>query len=105
MNNLSPRLVNKLADIFPGAEHVFRLGLDRASDEVVWKFAQEQGFTLVSRDADFSEMSVLRGHPPKVIWIRRGNYSTSDIEMMLREHSTAILALENDPDTGVLSLL
>jgi predicted nuclease of predicted toxin-antitoxin system len=33
--NLSPRLVNRLADLFPGALHVAQVGLDRATDLAV----------------------------------------------------------------------
>ncbi|HKP51638.1 MAG TPA: DUF5615 family PIN-like protein [Chloroflexia bacterium] len=49
-------------------------------------------------------MSVLRGFPPKVIWVRRGNCSTKEIEEILRQHSAAIQDLDKDPDAGVLSL-
>ncbi|WP_337907231.1 DUF5615 family PIN-like protein [Iningainema tapete] len=31
-------------------------------------------------------MSILQGFPPKIIWIRRGNCSTSQIEGILRSH-------------------
>ena len=34
--NLSPRLVKLLADIFPDANHVFPLGLDESEDTEVW---------------------------------------------------------------------
>ena len=30
------------------------------------------------------ERSVLEGYPPKVIWVRLGNCSTSDVEKLLR---------------------
>jgi predicted nuclease of predicted toxin-antitoxin system len=41
---------------------------------------------IVTKDADFSEFGVVKGFPPKIIWIRRGNCSTSDIETILREN-------------------
>lgn len=62
--NLSPRLAARLADIFPGSSHVFWLELDRAADEVVWEYARAEGYLLVTKDADFSELSTLRGFPP-----------------------------------------
>ena len=34
--NLSPRLVTRLTDIYPGSSHVFLLGLDKAEDSEVW---------------------------------------------------------------------
>lgn len=75
--NLSPRLVAHFADLYPDSRHVYSVGLDRASDVIVWEYAQQNGFVLVTRDVDFSELSLLRGFPPKIIWIRRGNCSTS----------------------------
>jgi predicted nuclease of predicted toxin-antitoxin system len=50
--------------------------MDQADDHEVWNYAQTNGFTIVTRDSDYNELLVLRGFPPKVIWIRRGNCST-----------------------------
>lgn len=102
--NLSPRLVQLLADIFPGSDHVFRLGLDEAGDTKVWEYANENNFTFVTKDADFGDMSVLRGFPPKVIWIRRGNCKTSDIEKILKDNIEVIKKLEDDEMIGLLTL-
>ncbi len=38
--NVSPRLVALLADIFPDSNHVFPLGLDEAEDTDVWQYAK-----------------------------------------------------------------
>jgi hypothetical protein len=38
--NLSHRLVNRLADLFPGALQVAQIGVDRASDLSVWEYAR-----------------------------------------------------------------
>ncbi len=103
-HNLLPRLVDRLADIYPNSQHIFVLGLDQADDLTVWEYAQKAGFILVTRDADFNELSILRGFPPKVIWIRRGNCSTSQIEKILRSHLEDIQAFENSPNLGVLAL-
>lgn len=69
----SPRLIEPLLDIYPGYEHVFSIDLGQAQDIEVWEHARQNGFTIVSKDADFSELSMAYGSPPKVIWIRRGN--------------------------------
>lgn len=68
-HNLAPRLVTRLVDLYPGSAHVDALGLGTASDRDVWEFARSQGFIIVTKDADFSELNVLLGTPPKVIWI------------------------------------
>jgi predicted nuclease of predicted toxin-antitoxin system len=69
--NLSPRLVSMLSDQYPGCAHVEAHALDQATDEAVWMFARTHGYTLVTKDSDFHELSLLRGAPPKVVWIRR----------------------------------
>lgn len=84
--NLSPRLVRSLADLYPGSVHVRDVGLHNALDEAIWEYAALYGLSIVSKDADFHQRSFLFGPPPKVIWVRRGNCSTSDIEAILRGH-------------------
>lgn len=102
--NLSPHLVRYLNDIYPNSTHVYMVQLDRAADLTVWEYARQHGYAIVSRDVDFSELSILRGSPPKIIWIRRGNCSTSDIELMLRLSKDAIEALESDQIIGIIEL-
>ena len=103
--NLSPHLVGRLTDLYPDSNHVYPLGLDRVPDHEVREYARREGFLLVTKDADFSDLCVLRGFPPKVIWIRRGNCSTATIEQILRRHYDDIKALDADPILGVLTLL
>lgn len=102
--NLSPKLVKSLGDIFPNSNHVFPLGLDEANDTEVWEYAKNNDFTLVTKDADFGDFSILRGFPPKVIWIRRGNCKTSDIEAILRNNVEAIKGLETEEQIGLITL-
>ena len=64
--NLSPKLVNRLADLFPGSSHVLSVGLDCATDDQIWEHARLNGFAIVTKDEDYNNLSVLRGGPPKV---------------------------------------
>lgn len=102
--NLSPRLVSRLADLYPDSQHVSFINLDQAEDRAVWKYANQNDFTVVTRDSDFSELSILRGFPPKVIWIQRGNCSTNQIEELLRSHYENITQFNEAPNLGVLTL-
>ncbi|NJO66176.1 MAG: DUF5615 family PIN-like protein [Leptolyngbyaceae cyanobacterium RM1_405_57] len=102
--NLSPRLVNRLADLYPNSQHVSFIGLDQADDHALWEYANQNDLTVVTRDSDFSELSILRGFPPKVIWIRRGNCSTNQIEEILRSHYQDIIQFNEDSNLGVLAL-
>jgi predicted nuclease of predicted toxin-antitoxin system len=76
---LSESLLHQLRDLWPDGAHVRQLGLGGAADDVVWQRAIELGCVLVTKDEDFHRLSVLKGAPPKVVWIRLGNCSTDDI--------------------------
>ncbi len=102
--NVSPRLVAALSDEFPGSVHVRDIGLARASDAVIWAYARDHGLTILSKDSDFHQVSFLRGPPPKVIWIRRGNCSTADIEALVRFNRADILAFGADEEAAFLAL-
>lgn len=102
--NLSPRLVDRLADIFPNSNHVDNLGLAEASDIEIWTHAGNHEFAIATRDKDYNELLMVRGFPPKVIWIRRGNCSTSEIEAMLRTHLNDIAILLENSSLGILTL-
>jgi predicted nuclease of predicted toxin-antitoxin system len=88
--NLSPRLVASIGDQYPGSAHVEDCGLLAASDEQVWRFALENGLTILTKDSDFSERSVLDGCPPKVIWLRIGNCKTAQAGLALRSSFSEI---------------
>jgi predicted nuclease of predicted toxin-antitoxin system len=67
--NLSPRLVGLLVDIFPNSMHVRDVGLEAADDQLVWDHAKNNGLILVSKDSDMHQRSFLFGHPPKIVWV------------------------------------
>lgn len=102
--NLSHRLVGQLASEFPGSTHVRDAGLAAASDSVVWTHAATNGFTIVSKDADFQHRALLRGHPPKVVWLRIGNCPTTTVAALLRTRQADLLAFEADPTVSFLAL-
>ena len=102
--NLSPRLVAMPADLHPGSIHIRNEGLQKADDDAIWAYAIRQGFVIVSKDADFHQRSFVLGHPPKVIWIQRGNCSTDEIAVLLRQRHADVLAFEQDEAASFLAL-
>ncbi|MGK5093740.1 DUF5615 family PIN-like protein [Deltaproteobacteria bacterium TL4] len=88
--NLSPKLVEKLADIYPSSKHVQDIGFGDASDPVIWDYAKTNGYTIVTKDSDFHERRIIFGTPPDIIWIRRGNCSIQLIEKLLRVNLNSI---------------
>ncbi len=102
--NLSRHLVHLLATEYPGSEHVFEVGIAGADDQAVWAYAAGRGLAIVSKDVDFRHLALLRGPPPKVIWLRVGNGPTAAIATMLRDREPDIRVFLADPALALLVL-
>jgi predicted nuclease of predicted toxin-antitoxin system len=102
--NLSSSLIRQLSDLFPSSSHVSQTGLGNSDDKAVWEYAKTNEYVIVTKDADYSELSVTLRFPPKVIWIRRGNCSTRQIAELLRNDFEFIRQLETDENLGVVSV-
>ena len=95
--NLSYRIAENLVAIYPGSAHVRLLGLDQADDETIWNYARDNGYAIISKDADFHQRSFVRGFPPKVIWVRCGNSPTVQIGNLLKDNYAVIQNFCDDP--------
>lgn len=102
--NLSRKLVTRLADIFPAATHVQSHALAEQTDTEIWEFAKLNDFCIVTQDADFAERSRLYGSPPKVVWLRCGNAPTHQVEALIRSGQEAIQTLLEQPTLHCLEL-
>ena len=102
--NLALKLVARLSDLFPDSVHVQNVGMDCANDLQVWEYAHIHELTIVTKDSDFNIMSMYKGFPPKVIWLKTGNCTTSQIEFLLRSRFADIQVFENDTSLGTLVL-
>lgn len=102
--NLSLKLCERLADLFPGSTQVRMLGLDTADDLAIFAFARDHGFMIVTQDSDFADVSTLLGSPPKIDWLRHGNAPTRDVENLLRDRSEALFAFDADADLSCIEL-
>lgn len=78
--------------------------MDKASDTEVWNYAAEHGYTIVSKDADFHQRSLLLGTPPRVVWIRQGNCTVADTAALLRERFIAVERFHTRRDAAFLAL-
>ncbi len=103
--NISHRLTRLIEDIFPDSKQVLHLGLQDVSDFQIFEFAKVNGFAIVTFDADFVDLSIVKGFPPKIIWIRTGNLTTSALSTLILHHQNTIknfLALEEE---GILEII
>ena len=70
--NLSPRLVVLLADVFPNSLHVRDVGLKSAEDSLVWNYARNHDLVIVSKDADMHQRCFVFAHRRKLsgyVWV------------------------------------
>ena len=88
--NLSRRLVPFLQHDYAGSSQVVLLGLESAPDRDVWQAARDQDFVIVTRDADFEELSLVWGQPPTVIWLKTKNQSRAATLKILLDHRATI---------------
>lgn len=77
--NISHRTLAFLKEYLPDSRHVRDVNLQFASDKQIWTYAKENGYHIVSLDADFYDLVTLYGHPPKLIWLRLGNKSSIEL--------------------------
>lgn len=75
---------------FLGSNQVALLGLEGKTDRELWAYARANDFVLVSRDADFYEISLHLGQPPKLIWLRLGNCDKAAVIRALTENQEEI---------------
>jgi predicted nuclease of predicted toxin-antitoxin system len=61
-------------------------------------------FAIVSKDEDYNALSVLRGAPPKVIWVQLGNCTTAQVETAFRDRFADIEVFDEDQSIGTLVL-
>ena len=102
--NLSRKLSDRLQDLFPGSLHARDVLVRRTPDESIWFYARDNDFVVVTKDADFRDLSERLGYPPKVILVRTGNTSNAIVEALLRDHYDEILDFERDPARGIIEL-
>lgn len=102
--NLSRQLGTLLADLYPQSRQVSEVGLSDAPDTAIWDYALAQGLAIVTKDADYRDLSISRGHPPKVIWIRQGNCTTADVAALLRRRYDDLMAFYRDDAAALLEL-
>lgn len=103
--NISFRIIKRIESDFPEANQVRALGLENKSDREIWQYAKANAFAIVTFDADFYDMTVLHGHPPKIIWIRTGNTTTLFLAELLSRNKGVIAKFLSSPEWGEVGCL
>ena len=96
--NISYRIIPKLSDCYPDCKQVRELGLVNAEDIDIWDYARKNDYIIVTFDADFYDISLTGGCPPKIIWLRTGNLTTNQIADLLRKNRMDIADFYYQPE-------
>ncbi len=102
--NISFRIVKEVLPIFPGSKQLREAGLEGKQDREIWKWAKSNGFSIATFDSDFVDLSLMYGYPPKVIWLRLGNSSTSRIAKEFLEKEYEIKDFLKNENEGILKV-
>ena len=96
----------RLEEAFLGTASAKYVGLRSQSDDtVIWPYAAKHGFAIVSKDEDFLQLSLHRGHPPKVIYLIVGNAGTNQVaDLLLRNKNRIATFLDDQNEDSLLTL-
>ncbi len=103
-HNLSPKLTHFLEPWFPGSVHTMELGFERSPDHDLWAYAAEHGFSILTKDTDFEKYSLLRGAPPKVVWLRIGNATNNVVMQLIGDNVEAIKLFLASEESALMAL-
>jgi predicted nuclease of predicted toxin-antitoxin system len=101
--NISWRLKKLLSDweVLPTNEIKTDIPL---TDRMIWQFAKANNYSILTFDEDFSELQNLYSFPPKIIWLRTGNASTTEIALFLNRLKEDIERFIDDNELGVYEI-
>lgn len=102
--NVSYRIIKKIKHLFDDCKHVNEVGLIAEHDNDIWAFAQKHQYTILTFDADYQELSVLKGFPPKIIWLNTGNVRTEKLSALLIENIIQIENFHANENAGCLEI-
>lgn len=103
--NISPRIVKQLEIQFPEVRQVRHLGLENSSDIEIFEYAKKNDFTIVTFDSDFVDLNVIKGFPPKIIWIRTGNLTTKAISELINSNIEIINNFLDSEEQSILEII
>jgi predicted nuclease of predicted toxin-antitoxin system len=95
--NLSFKLKMKLRPLFPNLIHVSDANLLGFDDAKVFDFARKNSYdAIITSDEDYYWLSLMKGIPPKIIWLRVGNMTTDNLVLILTAKKVEIDSFLND---------
>ena len=79
--------------------------MESAADKEVWQRAKDDDYVIVTRDADFQELSLVWGQPPKVIRLKTLNQTRAATLKLLIESRDVIAESLLDKDLASIEIV
>ncbi len=96
--NLSGVLAVNLAHHLNDVIAVRSIALSKFSDNSIWNYARDNGYSIITKDTDFLHLSNLYGCPPKIIRLNCGNKSTAYINDLIIRRMDEINIFEGNSE-------
>ncbi len=103
--NISPKIVRQVEADFPDSKQVRHVGLEDASDTTIFDYAKKHDYSVVTFDSDYVDLNVVKGIPPKIIWLKTGNLTTKSISELLRKNMSVIHKFLESEEEEILEII
>ena len=78
-------------------QYVHVIDLDpHMKDSDIWAYAKKHGYTIVTKDTDFSDMAMLDISPPRVIHIKLGNMKMKQFHEMISDIWEKVIVMSRE---------
>ena len=101
---LPPALVRSLVTEGHEAWHVADCGLQSASDHLIWTFAVENRYIIITKDEDFARRRAVRADGPQIVWLRLPNARRRDL-LKWFEQALPTIVRSLDRGEGIIEVL
>lgn len=81
------------------------MGLENKSDIEIFDYTKEHDFSIVTFDSDFVDLNIVRGIPPKIIWLKTGNLTTKHIAELLKNNAQLIQEFLASKEDEILEII
>ncbi len=102
--NITWRLIKPLSEFFSEVKHINQISSERLTDLDIWIYAKKNGFTILTYDTDFNDLSIIKGFPPKIILLRFGNVTKQNFINKIITKTDLIINFEISSENGVLEI-
>ena len=93
-----------IQEAYPESTQVALIGLEQVNDAIIMQYAIDNGFAIATKDADFYEMNLVYGQPPKIIWLKMGNQSKAATINALLNYQVLITKALLDDDKDCIEI-